>query len=71
MSESLVMGITYLLTWVSQPGACMKCLALNGKTWELDDLDLWPFILETVSHPHCRCEVDVEINVNPEELQIW
>jgi hypothetical protein len=49
----------------------MKCLALNGKEWELDDLDLWPIIQETVSHPRCRCELDVEIDVNPEELQVW
>ena len=71
MSETLVLGITYTLTWISQPAACMKCQASNGKEWELDDLDLWPTILETVSHPRCRCEVDVEIEVNPEEFQLW
>jgi len=71
LSETLVMGITYTLTWISQPDACVRCQALNGRQWELDDLDLWPFILETVSHLHCRCEVDVEINVDPLELELW
>lgn len=71
MSESLVLGITYILTWQAQPGACVRCQALNGKMWEIDDLNLWPFILATVSHKNCRCEVDVEINVDPMELQVW
>lgn len=71
MSETLVMGITYTLTWIAQPGACVRCQALNGKTWELDDLEEVPLIQEMSSHPHCRCTVDVEISVDPEELQIW
>ena len=71
MSETLILGVSYLVTWVASPDACMKCSALNGKEWELDDLDEVPLILETSSHPHCRCEVDVEIDVDLERLQIW
>lgn len=64
-------GIKYILTWVSQPGACVRCQALNGKNWELDDLDAVPLLFESESHPHCRCELDVQIDVDPTELQVW
>jgi len=71
MSETLVMGITYTLTWISQPDACRKCSALNGKEWTVDDLDEVPLILETSSHPHCKCETDIQVDVDPMELQVW
>jgi len=71
LSETLVMGITYVLTWRAQPGACMKCLALNGQQWEIDDLEMAPLISASVSHPRCKCELDVEIQVDPMEFQVW
>jgi len=65
------LGITYILTWIASPDACVKCQALNGKTREVLDLDTVPDSLEIVSHPNCRCTVDVEIQVNPSELIVW
>jgi hypothetical protein len=71
MSETLVLGIKYIVTWVAQPGACKNCLAWNGQVREIDDLELVPIVFAAVRHPNCRCEVTVEIEVNPEELEIW
>jgi hypothetical protein len=71
MSETLIVGVSYRVTWLASPDACGKCSALNGKEWELDDLDEVPLIQEMSSHPHCRCTVDVEIDVDPLEFQIW
>jgi hypothetical protein len=71
MSETLVLGIKYVVTWVAQPGACATCLAWNGQVREIDDLELVPVVFEAVRHPNCKCEVEVEIEVNPEELQVW
>lgn len=71
MSETVILGIKYLVTWVSRPGACVRCLALNGKEWTVDNLEVVPFFNTMFSHPNCRCEVDVEIEVDPMELQVW
>jgi hypothetical protein len=65
------LGIKYLVTWRAQPDACPTCLAWNGQTREVDDLEAVPVVFDAVRHPHCRCEVDVEVNVDPEELQVW
>ena len=66
-----IQGIVYVVTWVSEPTACARCLALNGKEWTVDNLDVVPLIQEMSSHSHCRCTVDVEIDVDPTELQVW
>jgi len=66
-----IQGIVYVVTWVSQPTACLKCQALNGKEWTVDNLDVVPLIHEMSSHPNCKCTVDVEIDVNLEEFQLW
>jgi hypothetical protein len=66
-----IQGIVYVVTWVSEPTACARCLALNGKEWTVHDVDEVPLIHEMSSHPHCRCTVDVEIDVNLEEFQLW
>ena len=66
-----IQGIVYVVTWVSEPTACARCLALNGKEWTVDNLDVVPLIHEMSSHPNCKCTVDVEIEVNLEEFQLW
>jgi hypothetical protein len=71
MSETLMLGVTYIVSWVAGPGACEKCLALNGKEWTVDNLDVVPLIHDLSSHPNCKCEMDVEITVDPAEFQVW
>ncbi|MCJ7431100.1 phage head morphogenesis protein [Candidatus Bathyarchaeota archaeon] len=66
-----VQGIRYIVTWVSEPTACARCLALNGKEWTVDDLGAVPLIQEMFSHPNCKCEIDIQIDVDPTELEIW
>ena len=66
-----VQGVSYVVSWVSNPDACMKCLALNGKTWNVDELEAVPLIYALFTHPHCKCETDIEIEVDPTELQVW
>jgi len=66
----MILGITYVITWITQPGACAKCSVLNGKQWTINDLGEALLIKEFSSHPNCRCELDVEIDVDPEVLQV-
>jgi hypothetical protein len=71
MSETLIVGITYIVTWIAQLGACAKCSVLNGKQWTINDLDEALLIKEFSSHPNCKCELDIQIEVDPTELQVW
>lgn len=71
MSETMVLGVRYIVTWVAGPMACEKCLALDGTEWTVNELETVPQIYALHSHPHCRCEMDVEIEVDPQELQVW
>jgi hypothetical protein len=63
-------GVIFIVTWVSGPTACAKCLALNGHEWTVDNLEAVPLIYEMFSHPNCKCEVDIQIDVDMEMLQV-
>lgn len=66
-----IQGIVYIVTWQANPDACIKCAALNGKEWTVDNLEVVPLIKEMSSHPNCKCTVDVEIDIDLEGFQLW
>lgn len=63
-------GISFIVYWVANPVACRRCVALNGQQWLIHDLEEVPLIYQMFTHPHCKCEVDIEINVDTEVLQV-
>lgn len=76
-------GIELTFTWLTSLGSrCRKCISLNGQKWFCDgfipdSLDVAPYgkvwdLVQNVSftHPHCRCTIDVQVNVNTEKLEI-
>lgn len=79
MSEyGLSVAVTYILVWRAFPGACKKCLALNGYVWTLQQIDgllmhplfgpVYDLTNElSLAHPWCHCSLDVvEVEVDPE-----
>ncbi len=72
--------IEYVFTWHSLSDACLKCQGLNGREWHDQDIfqntlwdpiwgNLWDFNSDhTLSHPNCRCQLEVRVTVHLEEF---
>lgn len=48
--------------WLTEPGACKTCLAMNGKIYDKDKVPKKP-------HPNCRCHVEEISIIDPEISQ--
>jgi len=73
-------ALTYIFTWHSLSDACPKCRSLNGQEFHDQDLfqerlfshiwgDIWNLDADhTLAHPNCRCQLEVRVIVEIEEL---
>jgi hypothetical protein len=65
-------ALLFIVSWIAQPSCCRKCLALDGYTWEVpNNIEEVTRQKEMMSHPNCKCTVDVEVEVDLERLQVW
>ncbi len=53
----------YYFEWYSEPGACEKCLSMDGKTF--DDANTIP----DKPHPNCKCWIERKKNPSTDPIQ--
>jgi hypothetical protein len=63
-------ALLFIVTWITAPGCCLKCGALNGRQWTIPYLQQVVLLKDTLTHPHCKCEVDVQVDINLDKLQL-
>ena len=76
-------GVTYLIHWIiMDTNACRKCQILGTRTFDQNNLEgswlvdrefgpVWDLANESsMVHPNCRCTLDIEPEINPDEFVV-
>jgi len=77
--------VTYVFRWhtVVDARTCEKCMGLNGKEWQGQDLfqdAIWDEIYagvwdlnanHSILHPNCRCQLETTVEIHLEKIEVY